>query len=69
MTTDELVDEFATALKLRLRLRTRQGKDGWQNDWWKSECLQKMIDSAEDHDPLDTAGYAAFAFWHGWGKL
>jgi len=68
VTTDELVDEFAHALKLRLRQRARQGKTGWEKNWWRDECLEKFKESANNEEILDTAGYAAFAYYHGWGN-
>lgn len=62
------LDSFIDALEDRLALRAEQGKDGWDETTWKDECLAKMIQSAADQDPLDTAGYAVFAHYHGWGK-
>jgi flavin-dependent thymidylate synthase len=65
---EQAVEDFAAALLKRLRLRTEQGKSGWEEDDWEGDCLYKMYRSAEQGDALDTAGYALFAHYHGWGK-
>lgn len=68
MTTDELIDDFAEALKRRLRQTAIKGKYGWEEEDWEDVCLEKMVRSAIDEDVLDTAAYAAFAWHHGWGE-
>ena len=69
MTTDELVDEFALVLKAHMRIRERQGKAGWDEPYWKRECLEKLKESAQNEEIFDTVGYAMFAYYHGWGEL
>lgn len=65
---EQMVDDFRDALLERLRLRSREGKSGWEQDDWRDWCLAQMEESAIEGDPLDTAGYAAFAHYHKWGN-
>lgn len=66
---EEMVDKFRDDLLERLRLRSREGKSGWEKNDWGDHCINSMIQSAIEADPLDTAGYAAFAHYHGWGNV
>lgn len=63
---EEAVNKYRDALLKRLRVREAEGRTGWQNDDWEDDCIDKMIDSAVEGDPLDTGGYAVFAHYHGW---
>lgn len=65
---EQAVEDFAKALLARLHKRGKEGKAGWEKDDWRDWCLSKMEQSAHEGDPLDTAGYALFAHYHGWGR-
>jgi len=65
---EEAVNKFRDALLARLRVREREGKYGWQEDDWREACFDKMTESAAEEDPLDAAGYAVFAHYHGWNN-
>ena len=66
--TDDLVDRFSAALKVKLR--AAEAKYGWKNGWlksdWQVECQNGLLRHVGKGDPLDVAAYAAFCWHHGW---
>jgi len=67
-TTDQLVDEFAAALKDKLNLAA--DKYGYTNGWmrvdWRDNCIADLNRHLAKGDPRDVAAYCAFAWHHGW---
>ena len=68
MTTDELVDQFATALKEKLRkAEEKYGfEDGWLEEDWEETCQRDFLEHVFKGDPLDVAAYCAFLWYHKW---
>ncbi|WP_438853223.1 hypothetical protein [Brevundimonas nasdae] len=68
VSTDDLVDRFAAALKDKLR--TAEAKYGRNNDWLETDWRDELIAHLQHHitkgDPRDVAAYCAFAWHHGW---
>ena len=60
---DALVDDFAEAMKKRLRKKFVEGKEGWDNPNWPIEDIRKQLFACRD--PIDIANFAAFL----WNRL
>ncbi len=66
--TEKLVDDFASALKTKLRAaELKYGyDDGWKGDDWETKCRRDLLRHVMKGDPLDVAAYAAFSWHHQW---
>lgn len=66
--TQQLVDDFAHALALKLRAaETKYGHLAeWAEPNWRAECQRQLVQHVAKGDPLDVAAYAAFCWRHGW---
>lgn len=67
--TADLVARFATALAEKLhKAEKKYGYDnGWKEDEsWRDECAEKLLDHVVKGDPRDVAAYCAFMWHHGW---
>ncbi len=66
--TEKLVDDFASALKTKLRAAEIKYSydDGWRGDDWETKCRRDLLRHVLKGDPLDVAAYAAFCWHHQW---
>jgi hypothetical protein len=56
-----LVDDFAKAMKEKLRKRWSEGRTGWDDPNWTVEDMKKqLIEHVDKGDPVDIANFAAF---------
>lgn len=66
--TAALVDEFAVALKGKLKAaQDKYGHtNGWLHDDWQDECGRELVRHVAKGDPLDVAALTAFHWKRGW---
>jgi hypothetical protein len=63
---EALVDDFAKAMKHKLRAKMRHGKKGWDDEsWTKPQIMAALKQHAEKGDPVDIANIAAFLWNRG----
>jgi hypothetical protein len=64
--TDQLIDDFAFALKVKLHAAAMKYGYGesWRKPDWMDECREKLIEHIAKGDPRDVAAYCAFLWFH-----
>lgn len=62
---DELVDQFAAAMKAKLRRAgVEKGRSGWDDPKWTPEEIKAaLLAHVDKGDPVDVANFAAF-WWN-----
>lgn len=68
VSTDDLVDRFADALKAKLRAAGEKYgfDDAWKQGDWREKLIEDLWRHVQKGDPRDVAAYCAFAWYHGW---
>lgn len=57
---DELVDDFADAMKKKLHKKYHEGQRGWQEWGNKQGYMRKLLIHYLNEEMIDAANYAAF---------
>ena len=56
---------FSAALRRKFLAKKADGKGGWSEKYWMSECREQLVAHVIKGDPRDVALFAAFLWYHG----
>lgn len=64
----DCVDDFAEAMKQKLRFKYDEGQRGWDNPAWRvDDVISRLTTHVGKGDMVDVANFAMFA-WHKKGR-
>lgn len=61
---ENAVDTFALKMKKKLRAKSHEGKQGWNDPYWSVQDIKKQLrEHITKGDPVDVANFALFWYW------